>query len=124
MKRLHDIGVDVSKISTLYTIESLAKKSGVSVDTLRNASFNPKEHLGNKKRYIACAYRGMDGYKNKPNESQVQELLELGISLERKEQISGIDMGKAGFGSGEEICEAAEQDLSRITEMVNGKGGK
>ena len=75
------------------------------------------------KKHIAGAYRKNDESKDKPTQDQVQQLLEMGISLEKKIFFDGNDFGKAGFGIPIEICEAAKKDLTIKKENLN-KGGK
>ena len=81
LKTLQTIGVDVSKMSTNDTIETLAKKSGISREKLEEIGLDPAEKIGRKKRNIAEAYRGNKAGK-RPAKEQVEELAKLGISLE------------------------------------------
>ena len=79
--KLQSIGVDVSKLVTTDTIQSLAKKSGVNNEKIIEINLQLDDKIGNTKNNIASAYRGNGDY-TKPTEEQVKKLLELGISLE------------------------------------------
>ena len=84
-KQLLSIGVDVSKIKKRDTIETLAKKSGISKEEIEKIGLNPEEKIGYKLNNIRSAYRGQGSYK-KPTEEQVKEITEMGISLEKQER--------------------------------------
>ena len=79
--KLQSIGVDVSKVVTTDTIQTLAKKSGVNNEKIIEINLQLDDKIGNTKNNIASAYRGNGDY-TKPTEEQVKKLLELGISLE------------------------------------------
>ncbi len=79
--KLQSIGVDVSKLVTTDTIQTLAKKSGVNNEKIIEINLQLDDKIGNTKNNIASAYRGNGDY-TKPTEEQVKKLLELGISLE------------------------------------------
>ena len=85
IKILQEIGVDTNQLSTMDTIKSLAKKSGIGVEKLIEAGLNPTDKIGSTKKTIAMAYRGK-GTNKPPTPEQAEELKELGISLEIKEQ--------------------------------------
>lgn len=123
LERLRDINVDVTKITMdgNFTIRDLARKSDITTEQLINARIDPTIHIGSLKKQIAGAYRGVASYKDAPTQEQVQQLLEMGISLERQHVFDGNDVGKAGFGTPVEICEAAQRDLNtRIKEPNKG----
>ena len=103
--KLQSIGVDVSKLVTTDTIQTLAKKSDVNNEKIIEINLQPDDKIGNTKNNIASAYRGNGDY-TKPTEEQVKKLLELGISLEIRDpnqelidifetlQMLGIDISK------------------------------
>ena len=90
--KLQSIGVDVSKLVTTDTIQTLAKKSGVNNEKIIEINLQLDDKIGNTKNNIASAYRGNGDY-TKPTEEQVKKLLELGISLETLQRL-GIDISK------------------------------
>ena len=101
LNQLKTIGVDVSKITQSDTIETLAKKSGMGRKELEEIGLNPTQRIGRKKNRIAIAYRGKSKLKP-PTKEQVEELKELGISLEYK------------LRTGKEIAEASISSLTDI----------
>ena len=87
LEQLKEIGVDVSRISSSDTIETLAKKSGIGVEEIKKIGLNQNNKIGSRKDSIALAYRGRKNY-TLPKPEQVEELLKLGISLEKKSRTS------------------------------------
>ena len=83
IKKLQSIGVDTNKLVQRDTIKSLAEKSRISVDQIKEAGLNPEDKIGISKNTIVQVYRGKRG-KNRPTEEQKEELKKLGISLEKK----------------------------------------
>ena len=83
LEALKRIGVDVSKIVQRDTIGSLAKKSGISEETIKEMGLKPEEKIGTRRDNIATSYRKNNGYVT---EEQLERLDELGISLELKER--------------------------------------
>ena len=83
LKKLQTIGVDVSKLVTIDTVETLAKRSEISKEKLEEMGLDSTLKIGNQKTRIGQAYRGK-GTCKPPTEKQVEELAKLGISLERK----------------------------------------
>ena len=88
LKILKELKVDVTKIIQKDTIQTLAEKSGVVITEEKAEELGIKlsDKIGITKTYIARAYRGKGACK-KPSQEQVQELLELGISLEARDVI-------------------------------------
>ena len=88
LKILKELKVDVTKIIQKDTIQTLAEKSGVVITEEKAEELGIKlsDKIGYTKMNIARAYRGKGACK-KPSQEQVQELLELGISLEAREII-------------------------------------
>ena len=85
IERLTEMGVDVSKIRTKDTIKTLAEKSGVkiTVDQANKLGIELNNKIGNSKNDIVRAYRG-NGENVPPTQEQVKRLLELGISLDKR----------------------------------------
>ena len=83
LKILKKQGIDVTKITQRDTIQTLAQKSGVVITEkkAKELGIELSDKIGITKTYIASAHRGK-GYGKKPSEEQVQELHNLGISLE------------------------------------------
>ncbi len=86
LKELQAIGVNVSKITSQDTVETLAKKSGIDKSILIEAEIKPKDLIGKKRNYIVNAYRGNNNGKP-PTEKQAQELVQLGIRLELRDKV-------------------------------------
>ena len=88
IKILKELKIDITKITQTDTIETLAKKSGVVLteEKAEELGIELSDKIGITKTYIASAYRGKGACK-KPSQEQVQELLELGISLEARDVI-------------------------------------
>ena len=80
LEKMQEIGVDVSKIVGRDTIGSLAKKSGISEEEIKEIGLNPEEKIGSRKDSIAVKYRKNQSYVD---EEQLKRLVELGISLEK-----------------------------------------
>ena len=85
LKTLQTVGVDVSKIVRNDTIEKLAKKSGISKEKLEEIGLDPMLKIGLKRTTIVQAYRGK-GTNKPPTKEQVEELVKLGVSLEKQEK--------------------------------------
>ena len=81
---MQSIGVDTNKLATRDTIESLAEKSGISVEQIKETGLNPNDKIGNSKNRIAQAYRGKGNW-TPLTEEQKEELKKLGISLEKRD---------------------------------------
>ena len=56
--QLQEMGVDVLKITTFDTIETLAQKSEISKEKLEEIGLNPTQKIGRQKCNIEQAYRG------------------------------------------------------------------
>ena len=110
LRKLQTIGVNVSKLVARDTIETLAKKSGISSEKLEKTGLDPTLRIGNKKTTIVQAYRGQ-GTNKPPTKKQVEELAKLGISLERK-RITGKKIAKAS------IISLTKQKM-KIEEFIN-----
>ena len=103
LERMQGIEIDTSKLTTMDTIGSLAKKSGISEEKIKEIGLNPEDKIGISKRNIAKRYRKDRSYVS---EEQLKILEELGISLElrnvpqefietlEKMQETGVDVSK------------------------------
>ena len=76
------IGIDISKLQVIDTIETLAKKSRIDRKRLEEIGLGPTLKIGRIKSDIERAYRGKGTYKP-PTDEQVEELRKLGISLKK-----------------------------------------
>ena len=122
LEKMQSIGIDVSKITTLDTIETLAKKSGVTVEEIVKIGLDPKEKIGNKKKNISQAYRGI-GKSKPPTKEEVQRINELGISVDKRSR-TGKEIAKATISSLKDIEMADREDealkyLEEKTEKAN-----
>ena len=125
LKKLQTIGVDVSKVSISDTIETLAGKSEISREKLKEIGVDPAQKIGSQKYNIAQAYRGK-GTCRPPTKEQVEELAKLGISLEIQErdtvqdfintivilQTIGVDVSKVSISDTIETL-AGKSEISR-----------
>ena len=112
LNQLERKGVDVSKLQQRDTIETLAKKSGISSEEIEKIGLDPKEKIGSKLQNIRRAYRGKGTYK-KPTDEQVKELEKLGISLEERERDVNqefIDTLKKLNGKGVDVSKIVSSD--------------
>ena len=103
LERMQGIEIDTSKLTTMDTIGSLAKKSGISEEKIKEIGLNPEDKIGISKNHIAISYRKDRSYVS---EEQLKILEELGISLElrnvpqefietlEKMQEIGVDVSK------------------------------
>ena len=84
LQKLQEIGVDISILKTIDTIQTLAQKSKISEERIKEVGLEPKDKIGLKKSNIALAYRG----KIKsipPTEEQVKIMLDMGIDLKERD---------------------------------------
>ena len=114
---LQTIGVDVSKLGTIDTIETLAKKSGINREKVEEIGLDPAEKIGSKKDTIGKVYRGKRKGK-RPTEGEVEELAKLGISLERKRGRTGRDIVKATFFDSLTNQENTDRVYTELQELV------
>ena len=87
VEKLTELGVDISQMTRIDTIETLAKKSDVKIteDQADKLEIGLADKIGYIKENIAMTYRGKEK-REKPTQEQVKRLLELGISLEKIER--------------------------------------
>ena len=99
IEKLQSIGVDTNKLVQVDTIESLAKKSGIDEEKIKEAGLDPNYKIGQKRFLIAQACKGKGEY-TKPNERQVKQLKQLGIFLEKvtKEELKSIVVEQKNAG--------------------------
>lgn len=89
LEKLEELGINVSKMSTTDTIETLAQKSSIQIteEQAKRLGIKLNDKIGNSKIEIARIYRGKGRGKRKPpTKEQVERLLKLGISLEEKDK--------------------------------------
>ena len=120
LQKLKEIGVDISKIVLIDTIQTLSKKSQISEERIKEIGLEPKDKIGQTKNNITKAYREK-GKSTPPTEEQVKILLDMGISLEKKKK-TGQDIGKATFDASAEKCDEAQKVLDRLVEKAK-EGG-
>ena len=120
LQKLKEIGVDVSRLKTTDTIQTLIRISGISEEKIKEIGLEPKDKIGQTKSSITKAYRGK-GQSTPPTEEQVKILLDMGISLEKKKK-TGQDIGKATFDDSAEKCDEAQEVLDRLVEKAK-EGG-
>ena len=115
LKEMQSIGVNVSKMTKNDTIETLAKKSGISREKLEEIGLEPAQKIGSQRSDIAKAKRGKGGYKP-PDSNQLKELAKLGISLEAKKR-TGKEIAEASISSLADI-EMTDRENNALTELV------
>ena len=117
LEKLTEMGVDISKMTQIDTIETLAKKSGIKIteEKANKLGIELNDKIGKTKMNIASAYRET-GNGRKPTKEQVQRLLELGISLERKNR-SSKEIAEATISSLKDI-ELADKEDKALQELV------
>ena len=122
LEMLQEIGVDVSKVTVKDTIQTLAQKSGIKEERVKEIGLNPNDKIGNSKNHITQAYRGK-GECKKPTDEQVERLKELGISLEKKRR-TRKEIAEASISSLKDIEIADEEDkaLKELAEKTK-EGG-
>ena len=105
--------IDVTQITKTDTIETLAKKSGVTITEKQaeELGIELSDRIGIFKMNIASAHRGKGNYK-KPTQEQVQRLSELGISLEPLEKRDIIQV----FIERLEMLKEQKIDVTKITQ--------
>ena len=81
---------------------------------MQKAGFDLNYKIGTIKKKLASAYRGTGDYKL-PTKEEVQQLQELGISLERKIK-TGQEIGQATFDVSIEKCDEAQNAISNLLE--------
>ena len=82
IKKLQSIGVDVSKITTMDSIESLARKSGVEKKVIEEIGLNPDEKIGKSKSRMIESMKSNRNRMIPPTEEQLLRLEELGIKID------------------------------------------
>ena len=117
LENLREQGVDISKLTSKDTIETLAKKSKIILEEeqLKKLGIELTDKIGNTKDRIIQAYRGR-GKSIPPTKEQVEQLLELGIKLELK-SITGKEIAKATISSIKNI-ELSDEEDKALQELV------
>ena len=120
---LKEQGIDVTKIIQKDTIETLAEKSGVVLteEKAEELGIELSDKIGITKTYIARAHRGKSSGK-KPTQEQVQELQNLGISLEKRKR-TGKEIAGASISSikNMEVSDKADRELQEVVKEVENK---
>ena len=123
LKILKELKVDVTKIAVKDTIQTLAEKSGVVLTEKQSEELGIElnDKIGQTKKGIADASRGNGGYK-KPTQEQVQELQNLGISLEKRKR-TGKEIAGASISSikNMEVSDKADRELQEVVKEVENK---
>ena len=120
---LKEQGIDVTKIIQKDTIETLAEKSGVVLteEKAEELGIELSDKIGITKTYIASAHRGK-GSGKKPTQEQVQELQNLGISLEKRKR-TGKEIARASIDSikNMEVSDKVDGELEGLVEELQNK---
>ena len=123
LKILKELKIDITKITQRDTIETLAKKSGVIITEKQaeELGIELSNRIGVTKTGIASAYRG-NGNRKKPTQEQVQELQNLGISLEKRKR-TGKEIAEASISSikNMEVSDKADRELKEVVKEVENK---
>ena len=123
IKILKELKIDIAKITQTDTIETLAKKSGVIITEKQaeELGIELSNRIGVTKTGIASAYRG-NGNRKKPTQEQVQELQNLGISLEKRKR-TGKEIAGASISSikNMEVSDKADRELQEVVKEVENK---
>ena len=115
LTQMQSIGIDVSKLRATDTIETLAKKSGISKAKIEEMGLDPTLKIGGQRRNIFSAYRGK-GSMNPPTDKQLKELKKLGISLELKKRTSK-EIVEASISSLTDI-EMSDREDAALKELI------
>ena len=123
LKILEQQGIDVSNIQTTDTIQTLVEKYGVVLteEKAEELGIELSDKIGYTKMNIARAYRGKGDCK-KPTQEQVQELQNLGISLEKRKR-TGKEIAGASISSikNMEVSDKADRELQEVVKEVENK---
>lgn len=121
IKKLKKVGVDINNIKFKDTIETLAKKSEVDTERIKELGLNIEDKIGNTKARLGKLYRGKDrGIP--PTKEQVKELLDLGISLETKKK-TGKEIAEASISAVKNIDMLYEEKIT-LSKLVEERIGK
>ena len=115
LEKLQEIGVDVSKMLKTDTIRTLVDRSGIEIEEIEKLGLNPDDRIGITRSNIVSVFRGTIKGR-KPTEEQVKKLLELGISLEKRER-TGREIAEASISSLKDIEMADREDVA-LTALV------
>ena len=96
LKKMQELGIDVSKIKERDTIGDLAKRFGIGEEELKAVGLKSDNAIGRSKNKIAMAYRKKEENKTRnllpPTKEQMKELTKLGISLEMTEKQNTVQI--------------------------------
>ena len=119
LEKMQEIGVDVSKMIQRDTIRSLAEKSGISEEKIKEIGLNPKENIGRKKHNISLKYKKDKKYVEK---EQIKKLKSLGINLDKKTRTSK-EIAEASISSLTDIEMSDREDVALKELVENTKEG-
>ena len=101
----------------------MAEKSGVVLteEKAEELGIELSDKIGITKTYIASAHRGK-GSGKKPTQELVQELQNLGISLEKRKR-TGKEIAGASISSikNMEVSDKADRELQEVVKEVENK---
>lgn len=86
LDRLKEIGIDTSKLKQKDTILTLAQKSGISEEKIKQLGLDPDNKIGQRIMSAISAYRGT-AKGIPPTEEEKKQLILHGIRLEKQSQI-------------------------------------
>ena len=130
VKRLKEIGVNVSKIITTDTILSLARKTleepeEILIQRIKGIGLKPDDNIGAKLGTIRSNYnKRQKREKPKRNvviEAQVEKIRSFGIKI--GEEITGQSIGKASYTATVQECDEAQADLNKLIQEEKTKEG-
>ena len=125
LKKLNANGIDASKMTQRDTIESLAKKSGLTTEEIEKIAKKEGlmlyEKIGQTKKHIINAHRHMGSMKP-PTEEQIQKMAELGVSLEyTRKKVTTEEIAKATINviTNVELTDKEQAILTNLIEKEN-----
>ena len=121
IKKLVSLDVDVSCIKYNDTIESLASRSGISRQQLKNVGLNPDDNIGKTKSNISLTYRqdirGQQHIRKVATDDEIRELQKLGVVFENLDpnikSTKEVTFNGKNYGSITDFLE--ESGISRTT---------
>lgn len=120
---LKGLRIDITKMIQKDTIQTLAEKSGVIITEKKaeELGIELSDKIGQTKNGIANAWRGNGTWK-KPTQEQVQELQNLGISLEKRKR-TGKEIARASIDSikNMEVSDKVDGELKGLVEELQNK---
>ena len=117
LEKLQGIGIEVSKIKSRDTVETLIENQKIEIDEkeIERLGLKLDDRIGQNKANIVRAYKGNRNYKP-PTKEQVQRLLELGIVLDKKER-TGKEIAEASISS-IKVMELTDEENKALQQLV------